>query len=220
AERRGGLGRLLGARHDAKARHRDAVATEPLERVACEQSGPPPSRNRCRVPPDHARLTRMHGAVNPGHWRAVAALAIVAARGVRARGSPQRGSGEAMFEGFAHRRIQSNGVTINLRVGGNGPPLLLLHGNPLTHVSWHKIAPRLAEDFTVVATDLRGYGDSDKPRGTPDHANYSFRTMAEDQVGVMAELGFETFFVTGHDRGARVAHRMALDHPERVRKFA
>jgi haloacetate dehalogenase len=125
-----------------------------------------------------------------------------------------------MFEGFEHKRIESNGVTINLRQGGNGPPLLLLHGNPLTHVSWHKIAPRLAQDFTVVAADLRGYGDSDKPRGAPDHANYAFRTMAQDQVGVMAKLGFEAFFVAGHDRGARVGHRMALDCPERVLKFA
>lgn len=125
-----------------------------------------------------------------------------------------------MFEGFEHRRIEANGITVNLRTGGSGPPLLLLHGNPLTHVMWHKIAPRLAEDFTVVASDLRGYGDSDKPRGASDHANYSFRTMAEDQVQVMAALGFETFLVAGHDRGARVAHRMALDHPERVEKLA
>jgi haloacetate dehalogenase len=125
-----------------------------------------------------------------------------------------------MFEGFEQARIEANGVTINLRKGGNGPPLLLLHGNPLTHVMWHKIAPRLAQDYTVVATDLRGYGDSGKPRGLPDHANYSFRTMAQDQVEVMERLGFSEFFVAGHDRGARVAHRMALDHPERVRKFA
>ena len=125
-----------------------------------------------------------------------------------------------MFEGFAHRRIEANGIAINLRTGGNGPPLLLLHGNPLTHVMWHKVAPRLAQDFTVVATDLRGYGDSDKPRGLPDHSNYSFRTMARDQLEVMARLGFETFLVAGHDRGARVAHRMALDHGERVLKLA
>jgi haloacetate dehalogenase len=125
-----------------------------------------------------------------------------------------------MFEGFERTRIEVNGVTINLRRGGNGPPLLLLHGNPLTHVMWHKIAPQLAQTFTVVATDLRGYGDSGKPRGQPDHSNYSFRVMAEDQVHVMARLGFETFLVAGHDRGARVAYRMALDHPERVQKFA
>jgi haloacetate dehalogenase len=125
-----------------------------------------------------------------------------------------------MFEGFERTRIEVNGVAINSRRGGNGPPLLLLHGNPLTHVMWHKIAPQLAQTFTVVATDLRGYGDSGKPRGQPDHSNYSFRVMAEDQVHVMARLGFETFLVACHDRGARVAYRMALDHPERVQKFA
>jgi haloacetate dehalogenase len=96
----------------------------------------------------------------------------------------------------------------------------LLHGNPLTHVMWHKIAPRLAEDFTVVATDLRGYGDSSKPPGGADHGGYSFRAMANDQVEVMRQLGFERFCAAGHDRGGRAAHRMALDHPQRVAKVA
>jgi len=90
----------------------------------------------------------------------------------------------------------------------------------LTHVHWHLVAPRLAKDFTVVATDLRGYGDSGKPKGLPDHTNYSFRRMAQDQVDVMAQLGHKTFFVAGHDRGARTAMRMALDHPDKVKKFA
>ena len=103
--------------------------------------------------------------------------------------------------------------------GGSGPPLLLIHGNPLTHVHWHQVAPRLAEKFTVVATDLRGYGDSSKPRGLPDHSNYSFRRMAQDQVDVMALLGYRKFFVAGHDRGARTAYRMAFDHPDKVLKF-
>ena len=126
----------------------------------------------------------------------------------------------AMFEGFAVRDVETAGARIHLRMGGSGPPLLLLHGNPLTHVMWHKIAPRLAEDFTVVATDLRGYGDSSKPPGGEDHAGYSFRTMAGDQVEVMQKLGFERWLVAGHDRGGRVAHRMALDHGERVVKVA
>jgi haloacetate dehalogenase len=125
-----------------------------------------------------------------------------------------------MFEGFTHTQIETAGARINLRYGGTGPPLLLLHGNPLTHVSWHKIAPRLGADFTVVATDLRGYGDSSKPDGGPDHAGYSFRAMAQDQVEVMDSLGFREFAVCGHDRGARVAHRMALDRPERVTRVA
>ena len=125
-----------------------------------------------------------------------------------------------MFEGFTHTQIDTSGARINLRHGGSGPPLLLLHGNPLTHVMWHKIAPRLAEEFTVVAADLRGYGDSSKPDGGPDHAGYSFRAMGQDQAEVMAALGFRDYVVCGHDRGARVAHRMALDHPERVTQVA
>src|SRR5499433_3083327 len=111
-----------------------------------------------------------------------------------------------MFEGFRQARIEVSGASIHLRYGGSGPPLLLLHGNPLTHVMWHKIAPRLAAEFTVVATDLRGYGDSSKPDGGEDHSGYSFRAMAQDQVEVMTALGFDAFHVCGHDRGARVAH--------------
>ena len=127
-----------------------------------------------------------------------------------------------MFEGYRQFDIQTSDPQVKIRgvVGGSGPPVLLLHGNPLTHVHWHLVAPRLARDFTVVATDLRGYGDSSKPRGKEDHSNYSFRRMAQDQVDVMAHLGHQQFFVAGHDRGARTAFRMALDHPDRVLKFA
>jgi haloacetate dehalogenase len=121
-----------------------------------------------------------------------------------------------MMEGFTRAEIQTSGARIVTVYGGSGPPLLLLHGNPFTHLSWHKVAPRLAQEFTVVATDLRGYGDSEKPPSQPDHANYSFRAMALDNVEVMASLGFDRFFAAGHDRGARVVHRMCLDHPERV----
>jgi haloacetate dehalogenase len=125
-----------------------------------------------------------------------------------------------MFESFTTADIQTSGARIHLRHGGSGPPLLLLHGNPLTHVMWHKIAPRLAEEFTVVASDLRGYGDSSKPPGGEQSIGYSFRSMAVDQVEVMKKLGFDRFLVAGHDRGGRVAHRMALDTPQAVAKVA
>ena len=125
-----------------------------------------------------------------------------------------------MFEDFETRRIATSGCEIHLRIGGSGPPLLLLHGYPQTHVMWHKIAPRLAQDFTVVAADLRGYGDSGKPPGGERHEAYAKRAMAQDQVEIMTALGFDRFSVVGHDRGARVTHRMALDHPERVAKAA
>jgi haloacetate dehalogenase len=125
-----------------------------------------------------------------------------------------------MFDSFVRERIATDAATISLVHGGSGPPLLLLHGYPQTHVMWHKVAPLLARDFTVVATDLRGYGDSSKPDGGLEHEAYSKREMARDQVDVMAQLGFQTFAVAGHDRGGRVAHRMALDHPERVTKLA
>jgi len=121
-----------------------------------------------------------------------------------------------VLEGFARQEIQTTGARIVTVHGGSGPPLLLMHGNPFTHLSWHKIAPRLAREFTVVATDLRGYGDSEKPPGGPDHSGYSFRAMAQDQVEVMAALGFPRFLAAGHDRGGRVLHRMCLDHPEKV----
>ncbi len=125
-----------------------------------------------------------------------------------------------MFEGFTRTDIETSGARIHLRHGGKGPPLLLLHGNPQTHVIWHRIANRLAERFHVVAADLRGYGDSSAPEPGENHINYSFRAMAQDQVEVMEKLGYKEFFVAGQDRGARVAHRMAVDHPTRVKKVA
>jgi haloacetate dehalogenase len=127
-----------------------------------------------------------------------------------------------MFDGFeAHDIAVDTGAdTVHAVVGGDGPPVLLLHGYPQTHVMWHRVAPTLARDHTVVATDLRGYGDSGKPPGDPEHARYSKRVMAADQVAVMRALGFDRFAVAGHDRGARVAHRMCLDHPDAVSRAA
>lgn len=125
-----------------------------------------------------------------------------------------------LFPGFARSTIHTSGTFINTLVGGSGPPLLLLHGHPQTMACWHKVAPTLAQHFTVVLTDLRGYGDSGKPAGGAHHVGYSKRQMALDQVEVMRYLGFARFQVAAHDRGARVAHRMLLDHPYAVERAA
>ncbi len=125
-----------------------------------------------------------------------------------------------MFEGFTSARVELSGASIHLRRGGHGPPLLLLHGYPQTHVMWHKVAPVLAERFTVICPDLRGYGNSSKPPAGADHYGYSKRAMATDQIELMRALGFERFRVVGHDRGARVAHRLCLDHPDSVERVA
>ena len=124
------------------------------------------------------------------------------------------------FPGFKAFKVQTSGAIINGVVGGQGPPLLLLHGAPQTHISWRLVAPQLASNYTVVAADLRGYGDSSKPPDGENHANYSKRAMALDQVEVMRHFGFDRFPVVGHDRGGRVAHRMALDHADKVTKAA
>jgi haloacetate dehalogenase len=125
-----------------------------------------------------------------------------------------------MIEGFEEIAVRTSGTVIRGVKGGSGPPVLLLHGIPETHLMWHKLAPALAERHTVVATDLRGYGASGKPPSTPDHAPYRMRALAQDQVEVMAALGFDRFAVAGHDRGARCAYRMALDHPAAVSHLA
>ena len=121
-----------------------------------------------------------------------------------------------MFAAFERKTIAVDGIEIACVVGGSGPPALLLHGFPQNLAMWARVAPRLVERFTVVCADLRGYGDSAKPRCLPDRSNYSFRAFAADQVGLMRRLGFERFHVVGHDRGGRTGHRMALDHPQAV----
>src|SRR6202035_445642 len=123
-----------------------------------------------------------------------------------------------MFEGFARKRIATSGAEIALVQGGSGPPLMLVHGYPQNHSIWHKVAPRLAERFTLVIPDLRGYGASSKPVTDADHLTYSKRAMALDLVEVMKALGFDRFGIAGHDRGARVTYRLALDHPDSVRR--
>lgn len=119
---------------------------------------------------------------------------------------------------FKKEKIRVNGVEINTVHGGKGDPLLLMHGYPQTHFMWHKTAPKLSEHFYVVCPDLRGYGDSSKPKGKPDHSNYSKRVMGQDMIEVMDKLGFRSFNAAGHDRGGRVLHRMCLDFPRNVKK--
>jgi len=152
---------------------------------------------------------------------AVAAGTAAFSRPARAAAQATAGEGTLrFFPGFKAARVKTSGAEINLVHAGYGPPLLLLHGAPQTHISWRLIAPELAKTHTVIVTDLRGYGDSSKPADTADHANYSKRAMALDQVEVMKHFGFDRFPVVGHDRGGRVGHRLALDHPDKVTKLA
>lgn len=125
-----------------------------------------------------------------------------------------------MFDGFKTRQISVGDCRLNLKTGGEGPPLLLLHGYPQTHIAWHAVAPLLAEDFRLIIPDLPGYGESLGPEPDPEHVNYAKRTTAQVMVALMAALGHEQFFVAGHDRGGRVAYRMALDHPEHIQRLA
>ena len=150
---------------------------------------------------------------------ASAAAMAGATRGAAAQTTSGPGSTLRFFPGFKSARVKTSGAEINLVHAGSGPPLLLMHGAPQTHVSMRLLAADLVKDYTVIAPDLRGYGESSKPPDGDNHANYSKRAMALDQVEVMKSFGFDTFAVIGHDRGGRVAHRMALDHPDKVTKL-
>ena len=131
------------------------------------------------------------------------------------------GVSERLFPGFRNHQIRTSGAELRVLTAGSGRPLLLIHGHPETHVTWHKVAPALvAAGYSVVMPDLRGYGDSSKPDYSPGSANYSFRAMGDDLVEVMAQLGHRTFMAAGHDRGGRVLHRMCLDHPDAIEKAA
>jgi haloacetate dehalogenase len=153
--------------------------------------------------------------------RATTLAAGAAVGGLGTAHARQQGGGTPpLFPGFKAATVQTSGATINVVTAGSGPPLLLLHGAPQTHAIWHRVAPELTRDYTVVAADLRGYGDSSKPDGGANHVNYSKRAMALDQVEVMTHFGFDRFAVVGHDRGARVTHRLTLDHPKAVSRAA
>jgi haloacetate dehalogenase len=150
------------------------------------------------------------------------ATALIAAAGANLKPAEAQDAGADahLFPGFKVSKVQTSGATIHVVSGGQGPPLLLLHGAPQSHATWYNIAPDLGKEYTLVIADLRGYGDSSKPEGGKNHENYSKRAMALDGVEVMKNLGFDKFAMVGHDRGGRVGHRMALDHPDKVTKLA
>jgi haloacetate dehalogenase len=153
--------------------------------------------------------------------KGTAAIAAAAAAARVETAAAQSNEADAiLFPGFRTERVETAGAEINCVIGGDGPPLLLLHGAPQSHASWFACAPELAQHYTVVAADLRGYGDSSRPEDGENHYNHSKRAMAQDQVEVMEHFGFDRFRAVGHDRGGRVMRRMALDHPDRIEKFA
>ena len=176
------------------------------------------SRSDARFDRSSRRIERRE-LLRQGAALAAGALAL-GAKEASAQGAPGEPGTLRVFPGFTSFKVETTGAVINGVIGGQGPPVLLLHGAPQTHVSWRLVAPKLAEQYTVVAPDLRGYGDSSKPPDGENHSNYSKRAMALDQVEVMRHFNFDRFPVVGHDRGGRVAHRMALDHPDRVTKLA
>ncbi|HWX39222.1 MAG TPA: alpha/beta hydrolase [Candidatus Sulfotelmatobacter sp.] len=173
------------------------------------------------MPTENSRrdLLKKAAAIGIGAMASSSAAFPRAVSSARPNQTDQKLPSTDFFTGFKHVTTKTAGATIHSVVGGSGPPLLLLHGYPQTHIEWRDVAPDLAKKFTVVASDLRGYGDSSKPPDSENHAAYSKRAMAQDHVDVMASLGFQKFALVGHDRGGRVAHRLALDHADRVTKL-
>jgi haloacetate dehalogenase len=170
--------------------------------------------------PDNARRNLLKKAAALGIGAIVSTGAALPLENPAANQVDQNLPASEFFPGFKHLKTRTSGATINFVTAGSGPPLLLLHGYPQTYIEWRKVAPRLAQKYTVVASDLRGYGDSSAPPDGDNHFGYSKRAMAQDQIELMASLGFQKFAVVAHDRGARVAQRMALDHPDRVTQLA
>jgi haloacetate dehalogenase len=170
--------------------------------------------------PDNARRDLLKKAAALSIGAIASAGAALPSAGRELSQAEQKLPASEFFPGFKNLTTKTSGATINFVTAGSGPPLLLLHGYPQTNIEWRKVAPQLAQKFTVVASDLRGYGDSSAPSDGDNHFGYSKRAMALDQVELMSSLGFEKFSVVGHDRGGRVAHRMALDHPDHVTRLA
>jgi haloacetate dehalogenase len=171
----------------------------------------PPSK------PDHGASTDRREVLRAGLALSVGA---VLGSSPEARAADSSTADARLLPGFKVHAVKTSGATLHTVVGGSGPPLLLIHGAPLTHLSWYRVAPELAKKYTVVAPDLRGYGDSSKPEDGDKHINYSKRTMAQDKVDLMRHFGFDRFAVVGHDRGGRVAHRLALAHPNAVTRVS
>ena len=170
--------------------------------------------------PENARRELLKKAAALGLGAIASSGTAFSSAGSAASQAEQGPTADRFFPGFKRGKVKTSGATINFVTAGSGPPLLLMHGYPQTHLEWRDVAPQLAKKYTVVAADLRGYGDSSKPADGENHAGYSKRAMAQDQVDLMAGLGFQKFAVVGHDRGGRVAHRMALDHADRITKLA
>ena len=172
-----------------------------------------PESARGAQPPD--RRTLLRAGTRPGRCH------VVQRALPGCRRDPDSSPVDArLLPGFKVEKVRTSGATLHTVIGGSGPPLLLIHGAPLTHLSWFRVAPELAKKYTVIAPDLRGYGDSSKPEDGENHVNYSKRTMAQDKIELMKHFGFDRFAVVGHDRGGRVAHRLALDHPQAVTRMA